>query len=593
MRDGAGAAGAPRALLTVAAVAVGFAATDTYVVVLALPDMMASVGLNVDQLQRAAPIVSGFLLGYVAMLPLIGKVADLRGRVPVLVGSLVVFSVGSLVTASSYDLVSMVLGRLVQGVGAGGLVPATLALVADIWPADRRGVPLGVVGAVQELGAVLGPLYGALVLSFAGWHLIFWLNLVGGVVLAAVLVFLGYRRGQPGWRPLRHPGTSAAVAAGLAVLAFAALALTMSPPAGLASGVTTGLAFVPVSGGSRWLTPMALACYLLAAAGAGWLLWLRRRRANRPAPVGPPQAPQRVTADVTGALLLAGVLGGVVVAFATSDPAVHVFSPVGPWALAVSGCALLGFSWRQARAASPLVPRQALRSRPAWGSIVVSFFAGAGLIAALVDIPVFARVTVYPDSQLDAALVLLRFLVAVPVGALAGGFLTRRLPPALLACLGMLMAAGGFWWMSHWGMTALSNPLATVPLVICGLGFGLAIAPVNAAMLAATRAGVHGLASSFLVVARMVGMLIGISALTAIGLRRFYAASASAPSVREVCHSPVVCNAYLDVLKRAGVVQMHAVFEGAAVSVLVAAVVAVVVFARAGAGRRPDGLGVR
>ena len=141
-----------------------FAAADTYVVVLSLPDMMGSVGLSIDELQRAAPIVSGFLLGYVAMLPLIGRIADLRGRTPVLVAALVVFAFGSLVTAAAYDLGSLVTGRFLQGVGGGGLVPVTLALVADLYPADRRGVPLGVVGAVQELGSVLGPLYGAVVL---------------------------------------------------------------------------------------------------------------------------------------------------------------------------------------------------------------------------------------------------------------------------------------------------------------------------------------------------------------------------------------------------------------------------------------------
>ena len=176
-----------RLLLGLAAVAVAFAAADTYVVVLALPDMMSSVGLAVDELQRAAPIVSGFLLGYVAMLPLIGRIADLRGRIPVLVGSLVVFALGSLVTAAAYDLPSMVAGRFLQGVGGGGLVPATLALVADMYPPSRRGVPLGVVGAVQELGSVVGPLYGALVLALADWEEIFWINLAVGLLLAAVL----------------------------------------------------------------------------------------------------------------------------------------------------------------------------------------------------------------------------------------------------------------------------------------------------------------------------------------------------------------------------------------------------------------------
>jgi len=112
-----------RLLLSLAAVAVAFAAADTYVVVLALPDMMTSVGLSIDELQRAAPIVSGFLLGYVAMLPLIGRIADLRGRLPVLVGSLVVFALGSLVTAAAYDLPSMVTGRFLQGWAAVGWCP--------------------------------------------------------------------------------------------------------------------------------------------------------------------------------------------------------------------------------------------------------------------------------------------------------------------------------------------------------------------------------------------------------------------------------------------------------------------------------------
>src|SRR3712207_8473857 len=143
--------GSGRWLLALAAVAVAFAAADTYVVVLALPDMMASAGLSAQELQRAAPIVSGFLLGYVAVLPLVGRVADLRGRLPVLVGSLVAFAIGSLVTAAAYDLPSVVAGRFLQGLGGGGLVPATLALGADLYPPHRRGVPLGIVGAVQEL----------------------------------------------------------------------------------------------------------------------------------------------------------------------------------------------------------------------------------------------------------------------------------------------------------------------------------------------------------------------------------------------------------------------------------------------------------
>src|SRR6478736_2466616 len=192
--------GSSRWLLGLASVAVAFAAADTYVVVLALPDMMAGAGIPIEELQRAAPIVSGFLLGYVAMLPLIGRIADLRGRVPVLVAALVVFAIGSLVTALAYDLPTMVGGRFLQGVGGGGLVPATLALVADLYPVQRRGVPLGIVSAVQELGSVLGPLFGALVLAVTDWRAIFVINLLVGLLLAAAI---------PGSHPsARRPGST-------------------------------------------------------------------------------------------------------------------------------------------------------------------------------------------------------------------------------------------------------------------------------------------------------------------------------------------------------------------------------------------------
>ncbi len=560
---------APRTLLVLAAVAVGFAAADTYVVVLALPDMMASVGLNIDELQRAAPIVSGFLLGYIAMLPLIGRIADLRGRVPVLVGSLVIFSVGSLVTAAEYDLGSMVVGRFLQGVGGGGLVPATLALVADIWVVEQRGVPLGVVGAVQELGSVVGPLYGAVVLSVSTWHTIFWINLAVGLVLAAALVALSSRRGpstvspDAGERAGPRPDV---IGAALATGAITALGLVLVAPERLTTGLTTGRAYIPYAGDSRWSTPMAMATGVLTAAFLVRVLTAARPLVNL-------RAARDVarSADLVGAALLGLTLAGIVLAFATADPEVQVFSPAGPYFLAGSAAGAGLFWWRQRRAAAPLIPRQALTHPAAWGSLAVSFFVGSSLIAALVDIPIFARVTVFPDSQLSAALVLVRFLAALPIGALLGGYLSRRFDVGVLAAAGMLLAAAAFVWMAQWDRTSLDHWPASIPLVLGGLGFGIAIAPVNAGLLASTETAVHGIASALLVVARMIGMLVGISALTTIGLRRFYAVSATRPTIDEACPTGKICDAYIDALKDAGVAQMHAIFWGAAAAAVVAA----------------------
>lgn len=570
---------ANRLLLGFCAVAVAFAAVDTYVVVLALPDMMAGAGIPVEELQRAAPIVSGFLLGYVAMLPLIGRIADLRGQVPVLAMSLVVFSAGSLITALSYDLPSMVAGRFLQGVGGGGLVPATMSLVAALYPVDRRGLPLGLVSAVQEFGSVLGPLFGALVLSFTSWRGIFAINLAVGALLTVavgVVARVAGNPGTPGSPDATADATDATAARrrrvpdviGLALLAvtLAAGFLTFVQPGGLQRDLTWGQLFIPyVDGGSRWITPVGvatIAAFVLLALWCWFGRWLG----------GPPLVDLRgwfghlLAADLLGAGLLALALGGIVLAFATADPEVAVFSPQGPWFLAGSAIAVVLLLLHLRRAASPIVPRGALRPTPAWGALVVSFLVGWALIAALVDIPLFARTTTERSSQLGAALVLLRFLAALPVGAVLGGWLLRRVNAGVLTAVGMSAAGVGFLLMAQWDAHSLDGFAANLPLVLGGLGFGIALAPVNAAILATTDDDTHGLASALVVVARMVGMLVGISALTTIGLRRLYAAQEDDPKLS---------------ITELGILQEHSVFLGAAVAAFAAAVLALVVFARA------------
>ncbi|MER7555585.1 MFS transporter [Nocardioides sp. NPDC126508] len=552
-----------RAVLWLAAIAVAFAAADTYVVVLALPDMMAGVGLSIEELQRAAPVISGFLLGYVAVLPLIGRLADLLGHLPVLVGGLVVFALGSFLTALSWDLAAMVVGRFFQGLGGGALVPATLALVAALYPAERRGVPLGLVSAVQELGSVLGPLIGAVVLAVADWRAIFVLNLVVGIVLAVAIRRLG-RSDAPAGQPLR-PDLIALLLLLLAGIAFVLLAIE---PTALVQDLTWGALYVPAAGSTHWLTPLGLVTII--ATLAFLLKWGLRPGVRR--------VLGRITAevDLLGALLLSIALAAVILAFATADPEVAVFSEQGTWYLVAGGLALLGFVFHLRRAQDPIVPHGAFARTPAWGSVLISFFVGAALVAALIDVPLFARTTIYGDSQLKAALVLLEFLVALPVGAVAGGFLTRRLPAGVIAGGGMLLAAVAFVLMARWDADALRSFAATVVLVTGGLGFGLALAPVNASILATTEQSMHGLTTSFTVVARMVGMLVGISALTTLGLRSYYAAQADLPSLSTVCTGGGMCEEYRDLLIGAAIAQEHTVFAGAAVSAAIAAVLAVV-----------------
>jgi MFS family permease len=553
-----------RLLLGFCAAAVAFAAVDTYVVVLALPDMMAAVSIPVDELQRAAPIVSGFLLGYVAMLPLIGRIADLRGQVPVLAASLAIFAVGSLVTTISYDLTTMVIGRFLQGAGGGGLVPATMALVAALYPVEDRGLPLGIVSGVQEIGSVLGPLFGAVVLAFGSWRTIFAINLVVGVLLVVAVRALD-RAGGPliEERAQRAPGPRPDLLGGLlAVVLLVSVVVAFVQPVELKRDLTYGQLFIPyVDDGSVWVTPIGV-----VAIGAGALLLLRCLCAKRPLVDLRGWYASAREADLVGATFLAVALAGVVLAFASVDPEVAVFNPKGGWFLAGSGLAAAAFVVHVMRADAPIVPRAALAAVPAWGSLLVSFLVGWALIAALVDIPLFARTTTSRDSQLGAALVLLRFLVALPVGAVLGGYLVRRLPSGGITAAGMLLAAGGFFWMAQWGESSLDGFASNIPLVLGGLGFGLALAPVNAAMLSTTSHDTHGLASALVVVARMVGMLVGISVLTTWGLHRLHVEHVADPDLG---------------LTDLAIVQEHSVFTGAAAAALLAGVLALIVFRRA------------
>ncbi|MCM0618795.1 MFS transporter [Nocardioides bruguierae] len=554
-----------RGTLALATVAVGFTAADTYVVVLALVDMMQGVGLSPDQLQRAAPIISGFLLGYVAILPLIGRLADMRGRLPVLSACLIGFALGSLVTGLAPDMPTLVTGRFLQGVGAGGLVPATLALVADRYPPERRGLPLGLVSGAQETGALLGPLLGAAVLAVADWRVIFALNLVVGLGLA---VLLRWSAGPV--RDRRRPDRLSAV---LLVLLTAGVVVLWYPPGPLYSDLTVGLLWVPlVPGGGDWVTPLGLVVLALAVG-----LVVRLRTAADPLLDVRGWAASLRQADVSGALLLAAALGAVVLAFSTTDPKLEAMSARGWWFLALGAAALAGLVFHLRRSPAPLVPRGALRHRAAWGSLVVSLLIGGALIAALVDVPIFARTTIYPDSQLGAALVLVRFLVTVPVGAVVGGWLVHRLAPGPVAATGMVLAALSFVAMARWDAGALESWASTAALLVGGLGFGLAVAPVTAAVLDATPAAVHGLAASLAVVARSVGMLLGASGLTTLGLRRYYALQADLPDPATVCADGTArCDAWTDLLREAALSQERTVFAGAAVLALLAAVGALV-----------------
>lgn len=578
-----------------ACIAVLLAAADTYVVVVVLPNIMFGVGLSLNRLQRAAPIISGFLLGYTAVLPLIGRIADVAGTTPTFLGCLVAFAGGSVVTATAHSLSVVVLGRAIQGIGGGGLVPVTLAMVASRWPPDDRGTPLGVVGGLQELGSVVGPLYGAAIVAVASWRAIFWVNVPVVIVLALGFWLVGRMVPEAGVAGVAGgaAGPRAGGAGGVAgprtgrrdipgpvlgLVGAVGLILGLDAPAGLSTSVTWGRLYAPYAGGqwSSFTTPIVLISLGLLVAGALW-------ETVAPPSVRTVTPLRRVPAvlakcDLPGALLLAGILACIVVAFSTADPSRQVVASSAPVVIPLAMVLAAAFWWRQRRAAEPLIEPGAFSRRPAWGAMLVNLSLGGGLMAALVDVPLFARSTVDPNSETAAALILLRFLIAVPIGAVVGGVLCRhRGRAAYLAAAGMALATLAFIGMTSWTSTSLGGGprLSDVELVLSGLGFGLAIAPVNVAILGAVHERHHALASALAVVARTIGMLAGLSALTAVALHRFYGAAAKIASPLTLCPThPGSCPAYDKATSHAVISELHTIFAGAAVCTAVAGVLA-------------------
>jgi MFS transporter, DHA2 family, triacylglyceride efflux pump len=499
------AGGARRVAIGVGGVVVLLAAIDAYVVVTVLVTMVGDLGVPVNHIERASLVVTAFLLGYVAGMPLLGLLSDRFGRRVMLQACLAGFAAGSVVTALAGSMPALVAGRAVQGLAGGALLPITMALAGDLWDEDRRPAVLGGVGAVQEMGSVLGPLYGAAVAAVAGWRGIFWIN-------------------------------------------------------------------IPVA--------------LLAMAAVHWTV-----------PSGRPAARARV--DVVGGALLAAGLGLLVAGLYNPDPN-HAALPSWGLPCVVAGVlTLAAFALWEARARTRLLDLRGARRGGLFAALGVSLLSGAALMTTLVDVQLVAQ-TLFGRDATGGAYLLARFLIPLAVAAVAGGLLARRAGERSVICVGMLVAAAGYARIAAWPLhaQALRYDLAlfTVPrvdadLVIAGLGLGLVIAPLSAVALRSVPAAQHGIASAAVVVARMMGMLVGVAVLGAWGFHRFQTLTAHLATPLPIGMSRAEfaqrLAAYLAAVKAALHTEYADIFWATAALCLAAAVLALAIGARPASGERP------
>ena len=297
------------------------------------------------------------------------------------------------------------------------MVPVALAVIGDVYPEGRRARALGTLGAIETMGWVWGPLYGAMLVRLLSWQWQFWLNIPLAIVGVTAVWWALADHDRP-----RHGARIDWIGAILLTGTLVSLNMALLGSAEIQS--VNGLQELTGDGTDlRWLYPVAL---------------------------------------------VAGTL----------------------------------FVLQQRRSADPLLDRRLFRGRTVLLALLVNFVVGAGLVIAMVDVPLFVNSV---EIDLDRAavisgLILSAMTAAMAVASYLGGRLTERTwfkPPVLL---GLSMAAGAYAWMGATWTSDTSYPVFALQLALLGAGFGLTVAPTtnavvdNAPARPARRGGVgrHG-----------------------------------------------------------------------------------------------------
>jgi MFS family permease len=172
----------------------------------------------------------------------------------------------------------------------------------------------------------------------------------------------------------------------------------------------------------------------------------------------------------------------------------------------------------------PLIDLRMFRRRNFSLACLVNFFTGFVLIIAMVDVPIFVNVILgetIESAAVESGRILSALTIAMAIASVVGGWLCERWGYRLPTLLGLAFISGAFFLMGTIWEVDVEYPQMAVHLALAGIGFGLVIAPTATAVVDAVLAERRGVASALVIVLRLMGMTIGLSALTAWGLHRF------------------------------------------------------------------------
>lgn len=483
----------PWLVLAIVCLPVFIGALDLTIISAVLPEVILSLKLPVKEyLDQASWAVNGYLLAYAISMTFTGRLSDLFGRRVIYIGCLVIFMIGSyLVTA--YDnatlnswiarfynnvlnerpprleerhLYLVIVGRIVQALGAGAMVPVTIALAGDLFPPAKRAKPLGVIGAVDTLGWVLGHLYGGVMVRLFGQH---------GDQIVDFFDRLGLSVGHPNWE-------------------------------------TLFLLNIPISA--------------LALVGAWWALRTvpQPRSRGRFDLVGT----VLIVLALTGLNLGLGTSPEAAAGASSFEELKGSTTSYSAYFLVGAAIAFLLFLLVEAYVRDPLVPLKLFRSRNFASASATNLVVGFCLAIGLVSAPLLVNFRVDSPTSDEvqkaayiAGLLLSGLTVPMALAAIPGGWFSDRFGYRVPTVGGMMLAAIGF---AAAGLVWTEDTpywLMGLQMAVIGVGLGLTISPISTAGINSTTDQQRGVASALILILRLVGMTLAISSLTIYALDRF------------------------------------------------------------------------
>ncbi len=483
----------PWLILALICVPVFIGSLDLTIVSAFLPEIIVKLELPVQSVVTdAAWVVTGYLLAYTISMTFMGRVSDLIGRRRAYMICLIIFMIGSFVVAEvdpeakrgvasllysllfrvqgqrpdpgSVALITIIIGRVIQALGAGALVPISLALVGDLFPAAKRAQPLGVIGAIDTLGWVLGHLYGGIMVRLFGEY---------SASFVAFFHSLGLNWAAPDWRALFWINLP---------VSLIALALTWWT-----------LRDLPQGSGAR-----------------GRFDWI---------------GTVLIVGALTG--LVVGLGANVETATsATQFADIGGLPPyAAPVLIGAAVLLVLFIYWEASRAADPLFDLRIFRRRNLSAGLATNLFVGFCLMIGLVSVPILVNIRLPDASQLSqgalqVGILLSALTVPMALAAVPGGWLSDRIGYRWTTTLGLALALIGFALVWQTWTLEIPDGVIAVEMALVGVGLGLTFSPISASVINAADQDKLGVASALVIIMRLLGMTVSVAGLTAFASER-------------------------------------------------------------------------